>query len=191
MAGDVIVTVVGNLADDPQLRYTQGGIAVVSVRVGSTPRVMNRQTSQWEDGETLWVTCTAWREVAENIAQSLTKGTRVVVSGRLKPASAYQTASGEARASVELEIEEIGPSLRYATAAVTRRAREGSAPAFGGGNAAPAFGGGGNAPAMGSNAPATSPWSDNPAVTRPGNAQANDSWANPGTASAGADDTPF
>ena len=124
MAGDVIVTVVGNLADDPQLRYTQGGIAVVSVRVGSTPRVMNRQTSQWEDGETLWVTCTAWREVAENIAQSLTKGTRVVVSGRLKPASAYQTASGEARASVELEIEEIGPSLRYATAAVTRRARE-------------------------------------------------------------------
>ena len=124
MAGDVIVTVVGNLADDPQLRYTQGGIAVVSVRVGSTPRVMNRQTSQWEDGETIWVTCTAWREVAENIAQSLTKGTRVVVSGRLKPASAYQTASGEARASVELEIEEIGPSLRYATAAVTRRARE-------------------------------------------------------------------
>jgi len=174
-AGDVNVTVVGNLADDPQLRYTQGGIAVVSVRVGSTPRVMNRQTNQWEDGETLWVTCTAWREVAENIAQSLTKGTRVVVNGRLKPASAYQTASGEARASVELEIEEIGPSLRYATASVTRRAREGG----------PAVGGGNNSSA------ATSPWSEAPAAPKSDSASAGDSWASPGNAAADADDTPF
>ena len=129
MAGEVNVTIVGNLADDPELRYTQGGVAVVSVRVGSTPRTFNRTTSAWEDGETVWVRCTAWREAAENIAQSLTKGTRVVVTGRLKAPSAYQSAQGEARASLELEIDEIGPSLRYATASITRRAREGGAPA--------------------------------------------------------------
>jgi single-strand DNA-binding protein len=128
MAGEVSVTIVGNLADDPELRYTQGGVAVVSVRVGSTPRTMNRTTNEWVDGETVWVRCTAWREAAENIAQSLTKGSRVVVTGRLKAPSAYQTAQGEARASLELEIDEIGPSLRYATASITRRAREGQAP---------------------------------------------------------------
>ena len=127
MAGEVSVTITGNLADDPELRYTQGGVAVVSVRVGSTPRTLNRTTNEWVDGETVWVRCTAWREAAENIAQSLTKGTRVVVTGRLKAPSAYQTAQGEARASLELEIDEIGPSLRYATASVTRRAREGQA----------------------------------------------------------------
>jgi len=124
MAGEVTVTIVGNLADDPELRYTQGGVAVVSVRVGSTPRQLNRQTNAWEDGETVWVRCTAWREVAENVAQTLTKGTRVIVTGRLKAPSAYQTAQGEARASLELEIEEIGPSLRYATASVSRKPRE-------------------------------------------------------------------
>jgi len=125
MAGEAILTVIGNLADDPELRYTQNGIAVCSVRVGSTPRTMNRQSGEWVDGETVWVRCTGWRELAENMAQSLQKGARVVVSGKLKPASAYQTAQGEARASLELDIDEIGPSLRYATAAVTRRAREG------------------------------------------------------------------
>ena len=124
MAGEVSVTIVGNLADDPELRYTQGGVAVVSIRVGSTSRTLNRTTNEWVDGETVWVRCTAWREVAENVAQSLTKGTRVVVTGRLKAPSAYQTAQGEARASLELEIDEVGPSLRYATASVTRRARE-------------------------------------------------------------------
>ena len=127
MAGEVVITIVGNLADDPELRYTQGGIAVASVRVGSTPRTFNRATNEFVDGDTVWVRCTAWREVGENVAQSLTKGARVVVTGRLKPASAYQSAQGEARASLELEIDEIGPSLRYATATVTKRAREGSA----------------------------------------------------------------
>ncbi|MEY4296724.1 MAG: hypothetical protein RL016_570 [Actinomycetota bacterium] len=166
MAGEVNVTIVGNLADDPELRYTQGGVAVVSVRVGSTPRTYNRNTNTWDDGETVWVRCTAWRDVAENIAQSLTKGTRVVVTGRLKAPSAYQTAQGEARASIELEIEEIGPSLRYATAAVTRKAREGGAPAVAG-----------------------DPWAtDAPARS---NKPADDAWANPGTAGADADDTPF
>lgn len=172
-AGEISVTVVGNMADDPQLRYTSSGVAVCSVRVGSTPRVMNRQTNQWEDGETLWVTCTAWRELAENIAQSLTKGTRVVVTGRLKPASAYQTAQGEARASTELEIEEIGPSLRYATASVTRRAREGGAAVSGG--------------QAWSSAPAAAPAA--PAAASAGSAS-DDIWANPASASAN-DETPF
>jgi single-strand DNA-binding protein len=171
MAGEVNVTIVGNLADDPELRYTQGGVAVVSVRVGSTPRTFNRNTSTWDDGETVWVRCTAWRDLAENVAQSLTKGTRVIVTGRLKAPSAYQTAQGEARASLELEIEEIGPSLRYATAAVARKAREG-----------------------GSGAVAGDPWGDAPAVSRGAAKPADDAWANPGTAgstAAGADDTPF
>lgn len=168
MAGEVNVTIVGNLGADPELRYTQGGIAVVSVNVGSTPRTYNKNTGAWDDGETVWVRCTAWREVAENIAQSLTKGTRVVVTGRLKAPSAYQTASGEARASLELEIEEIGPSLRSATAAVTRRAREAGA------------GAGASAVAAGD------PWGSAPAKPA-----ADGGWANPGAGSAGADDTPF
>jgi single-strand DNA-binding protein len=169
MAGEVNVTIVGNLADDPELRYTQGGVAVVSVRVGSTPRTFNRTTSAWEDGETVWVRCTAWREVAENVAQSLTKGTRVVVTGRLKAPSAYQSAQGEARASLELEIEEIGPSLRYATAAISRRAREAGS---------------------GAGAVAGDPWGDAPAMSKGSSKPADDAWANPGTA-AGGDDTPF
>ncbi len=168
MAGEVNVTIVGNLADDPELRYTQGGIAVVSVRVGSTPRTFNKNTNTWDDGETVWVRCTAWREVAENVAQSLTKGSRVVVTGRLKAPSAYQSAQGEARASLELDIDEIGPSLRYATASVTRRAREG----------------GSNAGAV-----AGDPWGDAPAKAM-SSKPADDAWANPGTPASG-DDTPF
>jgi len=163
MAGEVNVTIVGNLADDPELRYTQGGVAVCSVRVGSTPRTFNRNSNTWEDGETVWVRCTAWRELAENVAQSLTKGSRVVVTGRLKAPSAYQSAAGEARASLELDIDEIGPSLRYATASVTRRAREGAA------------------------AVANDPWESAPAKSA---AKADDAWANPGAAIQ-SDDTPF
>ncbi|MBT5431091.1 MAG: single-stranded DNA-binding protein [Micrococcales bacterium] len=163
MAGEVSVTIVGNLADDPELRYTQGGVAVASVRVGSTPRTFNRSTNEWVDGETVWVRCTAWREVAENVAQSLTKGTRVVVTGRLKPPSAYQSAQGEARASLELEIDEIGPSLRYATASVTRRAREGSAQV-------------------------ESPWGGQQAETKQASSGA-EAWANPATAPS--DEAPF
>lgn len=163
MANELTVTIVGNLADDPELRYTQGGVAVVSVRVGSTPRTFNRQTNAWDDGETVWVRCTAWRELAENVAQTLTKGSRVIVTGRLKAPSAYQSAQGEARASLELDIDEIGPSLRYATASVTRRAREAGEGA--------------------------TPWGNNDAPAA-GNAKPVDGWANPG-ASAGSDDTPF
>ena len=165
MAGETVVTIVGNLASDPELRYTQGGVAVVGLNVGSTPSTFNRQTSAWEDGDTVWVKCTAWRELAENVAQTLTKGTRVIVTGRLKPASAYQSAQGEARASIEVDIDEIGPSLRYATASVTRRARN----VEGGGQ---------------------TPWGNAVAPAADKTAPAVDGWANPGTAS-GADDTPF
>ncbi|MDG2497840.1 MAG: single-stranded DNA-binding protein [Aquiluna sp.] len=163
MAGEVTVTIVGNLADDPELRYTQGGIAVASVRVGSTPRTFNRSSNEWVDGETVWVRCTAWREVAENVAQSLTKGSRVVVTGRLKAPSAYQSAQGEARASLELEIDEIGPSLRYATASVTRRARDGAAQV-------------------------ESPWGGDQAQNKPSGNKA-EAWANP--AEAPTDEAPF
>lgn len=164
MANELTVTIVGNLADDPELRYTQGGVAVVSVRVGSTPRTFNRQTNAWDDGETVWVRCTAWRELAENVAQTLTKGSRVIVTGRLKAPSAYQSAQGEARASLELDIDEIGPSLRYATASVTRRAREAGEGA--------------------------APWGNTDSAPAAKAAPAVDGWANPG-APAGADDTPF
>ncbi|NBW74012.1 MAG: single-stranded DNA-binding protein [Microbacteriaceae bacterium] len=168
MAGELSITVVGNLANDPELRNTNSGIAFVGLNVASTPRTYNRNTSTWEDGETVWVKCTAWREVAENVARSLTKGTRVIITGRLKPASAYQSNTGEARASIEIEIEEIGPSLRYATAAVTRRARDGQQ-------------------AVDSN-----PWNNAPAAPATP-AAGSDSWANPGTEPgfASGDNSPF
>ena len=167
MAGEVTVTIVGNLARDPELRYTQGGVAVVSLNVGSTPRTFNRQTNAWEDGETVWVRCTAWRDLAENVANSLTKGTRVVVTGRLKPASAYQTANGEARASLELDIEDIGPSLLRATASVTARARDAAGSA------------------------GANPWNGASQAAAPaGNAAADDTWATPAIDN-GSDETPF
>jgi len=125
MAGEVAITVVGNIVADPELRNTNSGIPFVNLRVAATPRTFNRNTSAWEDGETVWISCTAWRDLADNVARSLTKGTRVIVTGRLKPAQAYQANTGEARASIELEIEEIGPSLRYATAVITRKSRDG------------------------------------------------------------------
>lgn len=120
---DLTTTITGNLADDPELRYTQSGVAVATIRVGVNNRTYNKTTQQYEDGETTWIRATAWRELAENITQTLTKGTRVVVTGKIKQPSAYQTATGETRASLELEIEDIGASLRYATATITKIAR--------------------------------------------------------------------
>lgn len=120
---DLTTTITGNLADDPELRYTQSGIAVATIRVGVNNRTYNKTTQQYEDGETTWIRATAWRDLAEHISQSLHKGTRVILTGKIKQPSAYQTASGETRASLELEIEEIGASLRYATAQITKVAR--------------------------------------------------------------------
>lgn len=121
MPGETIITVVGNLTADPELRYTQNGLPVVNFTVASTPRNFDRQSNEWKDGDALFLRCSAWREFAEHIAGSLTKGMRVIATGRLKQRS-YQDREGNNRTAIELEVDEIGPSLRYATAQVTRAA---------------------------------------------------------------------
>ncbi len=122
MAGETLLTVVGNLTADPELRYTQNGIPVVSFTIASTPRTFDRQANEWKDGEALFLRCSVWREAAEHVTGSLTKGSRVIATGRLRQRS-YQDREGQNRTSIELEVEEVGPSLRYATAQVTRSAR--------------------------------------------------------------------
>lgn len=119
MAGETIVTVVGNLTDDPSLRYTGSGLAVANFTIASTPKVFNRQSNQMEDGESLFIRASCWREFAENVAGSLVKGSRVIAQGRLTQRS-YETREGEKRTSIELEVDAIGPDLRFATARVTR-----------------------------------------------------------------------
>lgn len=124
MAGDTVITVIGNLTADPELRFTPSGAAVANFTVASTPRAFDRQSNEWKDQETLFMRCSVWREAAENVAESLTKGTRVIVQGRLK-ARSYETKEGERRTSTELEVDEIGPSMRYATAKINRNSRGG------------------------------------------------------------------
>ena len=132
MAGETVITVVGNLTSDPELRYTPNGVAVANFTIASTPRTFNRATNQWEDGEALFLRASIWRDYAENVAESLKKGTRVIAQGRLKSRT-YETKEGERRTSFELELEEIGPALRYATANVARSARgNGAGGNFGG-----------------------------------------------------------
>ena len=138
MAGDTIITVVGNLTADPELRFTPSGAAVANFTVASTPRMFDRQTNEWKDGEALFLRCNVWRQAAENVAESLTRGARVVVTGRLKQRS-FETKEGEKRTVIELEVDEIGPSLRYATAKVNKVSRGSGGGDFGGGG----FGGGG------------------------------------------------
>ncbi len=121
MAGETVITVVGNLTSDPELRYTQNGLAVANFTIASTPRNFDRASSEWKDGEALFLRASVWREFAEHVAGSLTKGSRVIATGRLKQRS-YETKEGEKRTTIELEIDEIGPSLRYATAQVSRAA---------------------------------------------------------------------
>lgn len=156
MAGETPITIVGNLTGDPELRFIQSGAAVVNFTVASTPRTFDRQTNEFKDGETLFLRCSLWREAAENVAESLTKGMRVIVTGRL--VSRSWEANGEKRTVNEIQVDEVGPSLRYATAKVTRTQRGGGS---GGGFSG---GGGGSAPAGGSsNDPwATAPVSDEP-----------------------------
>lgn len=129
MAGETVITVVGNLTSDPELRYTQNGLAVANFTIASTPRNFDRASNDWKDGDALFLRASVWREFAEHVAGSLTKGSRVIATGRLKQRS-YETKEGEKRTSIELEVDEIGPSLRYATAQVTRAAssRDGGAP---------------------------------------------------------------
>ncbi len=164
MAGDTVITVIGNLTADPELRFTPSGAAVANFTVASTPRSFDRQTNEWKDGEALFLRCNIWREAAENVAESLTRGARVIVSGRLKQRS-FETREGEKRTVVELEVDEIGPSLKYATAKVNKASRSGGGGGgFGGGGgggsrqpAAQSSGGGGGA------AGGEDPWGSAPA----------------------------
>jgi single-strand DNA-binding protein len=133
MANDTIITVVGNLTADPELRFTQNGVAVANFTIASTPRTFDRASNEWKDGEPLFLRASVWREFAEHVAGSLTKGSRVLATGRLRQRS-YETKEGEKRTSIELEVDEIGPSLRYATASVTRAAGGSSATVGGTGN---------------------------------------------------------
>ncbi len=164
MAGETIITVVGNLVDDPELRFTPSGAAVANFRIASTPRTFDRQANEWKDGEALFLTCSVWRQAAENVAESLQKGMRVVVQGRLKSRQ-YETREGERRTVFEIDADEVGPSLKYATAKVTKATRSGGG-GYGqsGGQAqsgaedpwatpAPQQGGGGGAPAGGGQDP--------------------------------------
>lgn len=130
MAGDTVITVVGNLTDDPELRFTSSGAAVANFTVASTPRFFDKQSNEWKDGDALFLRCSIWRQAAENVAESLTKGARVVVQGRLKQRS-YETREGERRTVYELDVDEVGPSLRYATAKVTKVTRSGTGGSFG------------------------------------------------------------
>jgi single-strand DNA-binding protein len=154
VAGDTTITVVGNLTADPELRFTPSGAAVANFTVASTPRIYDRQSGEWKDGEALFLRCNIWREAAENVAESLTRGSRVIVTGRLKQRS-FETREGEKRTVVEVEVDEIGPSLRYATAKVNKASRSG-----GGG-----FGGGFSGPTGGSRGsePKDDPWGSAPA----------------------------
>ena len=135
MAGETIITVVGNLTADPELRFTPGGAAVANFTVASTPRQFDKQTNEWKDGDALFMRCNAWRQLAENVAESLTRGARVVVTGRLSQRS-FETKEGEKRTVVELTVDEVGPSLKYATAKVNKIARgsSGGSSDFGGGS---------------------------------------------------------
>ncbi|NMM16849.1 MAG: single-stranded DNA-binding protein [Cellulomonas sp.] len=137
MAGETVITVIGNLTGDPELRFTPSGAAVANFTVASTPRTFDRQTNEWKDSDTLFMRCSIWREAAESVAESLTKGMRVIATGRLVQRS-YDTREGEKRTVVELQVDEVGPSLRYASAKVTRTQRSG-----GGGGGFGAGGGGG------------------------------------------------
>jgi single-strand DNA-binding protein len=146
MAGETSITLVGNLVDNPELRYTSSGAPVASFRIASTPRTFDRQTSEWKDGESLFLSCTAWRQLAENVTESLTKGMRVIVTGRLKQRS-YETREGEKRTVFEVDVDEVGPSLTRATAKVTRTTggggRDSGGGFSGGGGGGRGYGGGG------------------------------------------------
>src|ERR1043165_7426157 len=157
MAGETVITVVGNLTADPELRFTPSGAAVASFTIASTPRQFDRQSNEWKDGEALFLRCSIWRQAAENVAEALQRGMRVVAQGRLKQRS-FETREGEKRTVIELEVDEIGPSLRYATAKVTKANRGGD----GGGGFGGGSGGGGGFSSSGGGGGSSSssdPWS--------------------------------
>ena len=170
MAGDTVITIIGNITGDPELRFTPSGAAVANFTVASTPRQFDRTSNEWKDGETLFMRCSVWRDAAENVAESLQRGARVLVSGRLKSRS-YETKEGEKRTVIEMDVDEVGPSLKYATAKVNRTQRGNGGGGFNGGNAGASSGGqgasgqggggqggGSNGGSGGQGAPADDPW---------------------------------
>ncbi|MFJ8667910.1 single-stranded DNA-binding protein [Streptomyces sp. NPDC093600] len=159
MAGETVITVVGNLVDDPELRFTPSGAAVAKFRIASTPRTFDRQTNEWKDGESLFLTCSVWRQAAENVAESLQRGMRVVVQGRLKQRS-YEDREGVKRTVYELDVEEVGPSLKNATAKVTKTTGRGGQGGYGGGQPQGGgdWGGSSGGAQQGGGAPAGDPW---------------------------------
>jgi single-strand DNA-binding protein len=202
MAGETTITVIGNLVDDPELRFTPSGAPVANFRIASTPRTFDRQSNEWKDGDTLFLSCAVWRQAAENVAESLQRGMRVIVQGRLKSRQ-YETREGEKRTVFEIDVEEVGPSLRSASAKVTKTQRSGG----GGGGYSGGGGGGGYSGGGGQqSAPADDPWAS-PAPSQGGgggwggqsqgqpqgggqSAAPNDPWATPGV-SGGNDEPPF
>ena len=171
MAGDTVITIIGNLTADPELRFTPSGAAVANFTVASTPRTFDKQLNEWKDGDSLFMRCAVWRDAAENVAESLMRGSRVVVVGRLKQRS-YETKEGEKRTVVELEVDEVGPSLRYATAKVNKTSRGGG---FGGQSRGQSQGGQsqGGQGGQGGGGNADDPWATSPSG---GNAQGAGSW---------------
>ena len=157
MAGETTLTVVGNLTNDPELRFTPSGAPVANFTIASTPRTFDRNSNEWKDGEALFLRCSVWKEAAENVAESLTKGMRVIAQGRLKSRS-YETKDGEKRTVIEFEVDEIGPSLKYANAKVNRTQRGGQSNSGG--------------------------FSNNATAQTPGGQQ-DDPWATPGVSNAG------
>ena len=177
MAGETQLTLVGNLVADPELRFTPSGQAVANFRVASTPRFFDRQANEWKDGEALFIQCNVWRQYAENVSESLQKGMRVIVTGRLKQRS-WETREGERRTVIELDVDEIGPSLRYATASVKRIERGSGGGGFGGGQGGQGGGYGGGQASAGAGGQGSG-----------GSGRQNDPWDNPGAASG--DEPPF
>jgi single-strand DNA-binding protein len=173
MAGETTLTLIGNLTNDPELRFTPSGAAVANFTVASTPKTFDRNSNEWKDGETLFMRCAAWKELGENVAESLTKGMRVVVTGRLKSRT-YDTKEGEKRTVMELEIDEIGPSLRWATAKVARANRQAGGSGGFSGNTGQGSNGGGS---WGGNKPATSQPAEDPWAT-PGSSANAGGWGN-------------
>jgi single-strand DNA-binding protein len=164
MAGETVLTLIGNLTNDPELRFTPSGHAVANFTVASTPRTFDRQSNEWKDGETLFMRCAIWREAAESVAESLTRGTRVIVTGRLEQRS-YDTKEGEKRTVVEMQVDEVGPSLRYATAKVTKAGRSGGGNQ---GGARSSGGGGGWGANSGGGQQGVDPWAQQGAAANAG-----------------------
>ena len=205
MAGETTITVIGNLVDDTELRFTPSGAPVANFRIASTPRTFDRQSNEWKDGDTLFLSCAVWRQAAENVAESLQRGMRVIVQGRLKSRQ-YETREGEKRTVFEIEVEEVGPSLKYATAKISKTSRSGSGGGggFGGGSgstggddpwATPAPQGGGQGGGFGGGQPAQSgggyggQQGGGYGGNQGGGQQANDPWGAPGVG--GSDEPPF